>query len=231
MSHQCDPHLRKQEEFGVPGNTVRLGKHTYVGCIVIGAPPHNNCHMYKENMAKHEKAYRRKIINSGEYGKRDNTIKRLGFQFKDQKKEKIQKCQEKEDKNLKHLAFKWSLGEPSPEKKESDRKSRAEGEKYAAKMSVTATDEKKNKQIKKIKHIKKIKIVQVDQKQSDQAQFKTHTNEVGCKQCINESVHMCKEDAENKTRTKRGGWPQSGGLRGGAPAGRSSNVSTSKDLV
>ena len=231
MSHHCDPHLRKQEEFGVPGNTVRLGKHIYVGCIVIGAPPHSNCHMYRENIAKHEKAYRRKIVNSGEYGSRDNTIKRLGFDFKDQKKEKIQKCQEKEDKYLKHLAFKWSLGEPSPEKKESDRKSREEGEKYAAKMIVTAKDENKNKQIKKLKQIKKIKNVQVDQKQSDKSQFKTHEHEVGCKQCNKESVHMCKEDAENMMWTKRGGWPYRGGLRGGAPAGRSSNVSTYKDLV
>ena len=88
MNHHCDPHLRKQEEFGVPGNTVRLGKHTYVGCIVIGAPPHSNCPMYKENMARHEKMYRKKIVNSGEYGTRDNTIKRLGFHFKDKKKEK-----------------------------------------------------------------------------------------------------------------------------------------------
>ena len=229
MSHQCDPHLRKQEEFGVPGNTVRSGKHTYVGCIVIGAPPHSSCPMYTENVARHEKAYRSKIINSGEYGKRDNTTKRLGFHFKDKKKEKINKCQDTEDKNLKILAFKWSLGEPSQEKKESDKKSRVEGEKYAAKMTAITLDEKKKTPVKKLKQKKKM--VQVDQKQSHQAQFKTHENEVGCKQCIKESVHMCKEDAENKMWTKRGGWPHSGRLRGGAPAGRSSNVSTFKDLV
>ena len=98
MSHQCDPHLRKQEEFGVPGNTVRLGKHIYVGCILIGAPPHSNCHMYKENIAKHEKAYRRKIISSGKYGTRDNTIKRLGFQFKDQKKKRSKSVMKKKTK-------------------------------------------------------------------------------------------------------------------------------------
>ena len=63
--------------------------------------------------ARYEKAYRSKIINSGEYGTRDNTIKRLGFQFKDKKKEKIKKCHDTEDKNLKTLAFKWSFGEPS----------------------------------------------------------------------------------------------------------------------
>ena len=157
MSHQCNPHLRKQEEFGAPGNTVRLGKETYVGCIVIGAPPHSNCPMYKENMARHKKAYRSKIIKSGEYGTRDKTITRLGFQFKDQKKIKVKKCQDTEDKSLKILAFKWSLGEPSQEKKESDRNSRAEGEKYAAKMSVTTTDEKEKTQMKKKKQIKKTK--------------------------------------------------------------------------
>ena len=158
MSHQCDPHLRKQEEFGVPGNTVRSGKHTYVGCIVIGAPPHSNCPMYKENMARHEKMYRRKIVNSGEYGTRDNTIKRLGFHFKDKKKEKIKKCQETEDKDLKSLAFKWSLGEPSQEKKESDKKARAEGEEYAAKLVNITPEEKKISQIKKRKKKKKIKL-------------------------------------------------------------------------
>ena len=49
-------------------------------------------------------------------------------------------------------------------KKGSYRKSREEGEKYAAKINVTAKDENKNKQIKNIKQIKKIKIVQVDLK-------------------------------------------------------------------
>ena len=100
---------------------------------------------------------------------------------------------------------------------------------YKAKMSVITPNEKKKTQIKKFKQ-KKMK-VKVDQKQSHQAQFKTHENEVGCKQCIKESVHVCKEDAKNKMWTKRGGWPHSGGLRGGAPAGRSSNVSTLKDLM
>ena len=223
MSHQCDPHLRKQDEFGVPGNTVRSGKQTYVGCIVIGAPPHSNCPMYKENLARHEKMYRRKIVNSGEYGSRDNTIKRLGFHFKDKKKQKIKKCQETEDKDLQRLAFKWSQGEPSQEKEKRDEKARAEGEKYAAKMSTIYQEGNKITQIKKRKHKKKI--VHVDQKQTYQAQFKTHKHEVGCKQCITESVHMCKEDGENNMWTKRGGWPYRGGLRGGAPAGRSSNVS------
>ena len=81
-----------------------------------------------------------------------------------------------------------------------------------------------------MKQIKKTKFFQVYQKQSDQAQFETHKTEVECKQCIKESVHMCKEDVENKMWTKRGGWSHRGGLRGGAPAGRSLNVST-QDLV
>ena len=102
--------------------------------------------MYKENMARHEKAYRSKIVNSGEYGTRDNTIKRLGFQFKNKKKQKIKKCQDTEDKKLKTIAFKWSLGETSQEKKECDRNSRAEGEKYAAKMRVITLKERKEEE-------------------------------------------------------------------------------------
>ena len=199
---------------------------------MIGAPTHSNCPMYKENVARHEKMYRRKIVNSGEYGIRDNTIKRLGFHFKDKKKEKIKKCQETEDKSLKILAFKWSLGEPSQEKKENDIKSRAEGEKFAAKMrSAITPEEKKRTQIKKINQRNKNTKIQVDEKQSNQAQFKTHENEVGCKQCNNKNVHMCQEDVENKMRTKRGGWPHRGGLRGGGSAGSSLNVSTFTDLV
>ena len=38
--------------------------------------------------------------------------------------------------------------------------------------------------MKKLKHRKKI--VQADKKQSNQAQFKTHENEIGCNQCIKE---------------------------------------------
>ena len=111
-----------------------------------------------------------------------------------------------------------------------DRKSRAEGEKHAAKMSAMTPEEKKKSQIKKIKQKKKTKI-QEDKKQSNQAQFKTHENEVGCKKCNNESVHMCQEDDNNKKWTKRGGWPHRGGLRGGGSAGSSLNISTLTDLV
>ena len=91
-------------------------------------------------------------------------------------------------------------------------------------MSTITPKENKISQFKKRKQKKKI--VHIDQKQSNQAQFKTHEHEVGCKHCIKESVHMCKEDTENNMWTKRGGWPYRGELRGGAPAGRSSNVST-----
>ena len=93
----------------MPGNTVRSGKHTYVGCIVIGAPPHSSCPMYKENMARHEKAYRSKIINSGEYGTRDNTIKRLGFQFKTKRKKRSRsaKTQKTKISKLLHLNGHW----------------------------------------------------------------------------------------------------------------------------
>ena len=34
---------------------------------------------------------------------------------------------------------------------------------------------------------------------------------------------MCQEDADNKLRTRRGGWPYCGGLRGGAEDGKLSN--------
>ena len=34
--NQCgDPHLRNREEFGVLGNTGKIGKDTFVGCQVI----------------------------------------------------------------------------------------------------------------------------------------------------------------------------------------------------
>ena len=95
-----DPLLKKQSEFGVPGNTVKIGRETYVGCVVIGAPPHTSCPMYTQTMAMSEKQYRKRLIENGEFGTRDNTIQRLGFLFQDVKKEKVKKLVVNEDREL-----------------------------------------------------------------------------------------------------------------------------------
>ena len=128
MFHHMDPHLRNQDEFGVPGNTVKIEKETSVGCVVIGAPPHTSCPMYSLTKVMSEKQHRKRLIDSGEFGSRDSTIQRLGFQFCDAKKEKIKKLQVDEDGNLKQIAFNWSVGTPSEKKKEENRKSREKGE-------------------------------------------------------------------------------------------------------
>ena len=226
MFHHMDPHLRKQFEFGVPGNTVKIDKETYVGCVVIGAAPHTCCPMYSLTKAMSEKQHRKRLIESGEFGSRDSTIQRLGFQFNDIRKEKIEKLQVNEDGKLKQMAFNWLVGAPSEKKEEENRKSREEGELLAAKTSSQCVDEKKENKNKNIKQKIEDKIIISSKNQNRKSQFKTHLNEVSCKQCNSQNVHMCQEDVENKLWTRRGGWPHHGGLRGGAPAGSSSNVST-----
>ena len=226
MFHHMDPHLRKQFKFGVPGNTVKIDKETYVGCVVIGAAPHTSCPMYNLTKAMSEKQHRKRLIESGEFGSRDSTIQRLGFQFNDIKKEKIEKLQVNEDGKLKQMAFNWLVGAPSEKKEEENRKSREEGELLAAKTSRQCVDEKKENKNKNIKQKIEDKIIKSSKNQNGKSQFKTNLNEVSCKQCNSQKVHMCQEDAENKLWTRRGGWPRHGGLRGGAPAGSSSNVST-----
>ena len=64
-------------------------------------------------------------------------------------------------------------------------------------------------------------------------QFKIPKNEVSCKQCNSERVHQCRDDIIENVRATRGGWRTTpgGGLRGGAPAGRSSKVSTFQPIV
>ena len=146
-----DPHLKKQREFGVPGNTVKVERETYVGCIVIGAPPHTSCPMYTLTKAMAEKQYRKRLIKTGEFGTRDNTIQRLGFQFHDVRKQKIKKLEVKEDGELKRMAFGWSVGTPSAEKEEENRKSREEGEKLAFKRSNQCSYKKTENKIKKYK--------------------------------------------------------------------------------
>ena len=67
------------------------------------------------------------------------------------------------------------------------------------------------------------KRIKSSENQNGKSQFKTHLNKVSCKQCNSQYVHMCQEDADNKLRTRRGGWPYCGGLRGGAEDGKLSN--------
>ena len=226
INHCGDPHLRKQEDFGALGNTVKIGGETFVACKVIGAPPHTSCTMYAQCQARNEKLYRKKLIESGEFGKRDNKIERLGFGFKNMKKEKLEKLKVNEDRELKQMAFKWSPSEPSQLKQEETQKSREKGEELAAERAKKKEKKIETNKIKIIKQKKKNCLVE-----SEKSQFKTHTNEVSCKLCNSETVHICPEDNDIKKWTRRGGWPSFDGLRGGAPAGRSSNVSTGSSFT
>ena len=82
--------------------------------------------------AIHERRYTRELIKRGEYGRGKDTGDRLGFGFKDYKKERIKKLQVSEDATLKKIAFDWkSDSQPSFEKVEEDRKKQSEGEKDA----------------------------------------------------------------------------------------------------
>jgi hypothetical protein len=87
-------------------------------------------------------------------------------------------------------------------------------------------EEKKETTKKIIKQKKKHSFVESEKKQGSKTQFKTNMNEVSCKLCRSQTVPICADGEGNKSWTRRGGWPRSGGLCGGAPAGRSSNVST-----
>ena len=46
MQFNSDPHLRRPEEFGVEGMTVKVGNKKLVACTVIGAPSHRSCPFY-----------------------------------------------------------------------------------------------------------------------------------------------------------------------------------------
>ena len=226
IKHCGDPHWRKQEEFGVLGNTVKIEGELFVGCQVIGAPPHTSCPGYAQLKARNEKLYRMELINSGEFGKRDEKVQRLGFHFSIVKKEKLQKLQVSEDRELKQMAFNWSPSEPSQQKQEETQKSREKGEELAAERAMKKEEKKETTKKKIIKQKKKNSFVESEKNQGSKAQFKTNKNEVSCKLCRSQTVHICADDEDNKSWTRRGGWPRSGGLCGGAPAGRSSNVST-----
>jgi hypothetical protein len=49
MQFSSDPHLRRPEEFGVEGMTVKVGKEKLVACTVIGAPSHRCCPFYYQS--------------------------------------------------------------------------------------------------------------------------------------------------------------------------------------
>ena len=146
IKHCGDPHWRKQEEFGVLGNTVKIEGELFVGCQVIGAPPHTSCPGYAQLKARNEKLYRMELINSGEFGKRDEKVQRLGFHFSIVKKEKLQKLQVSEDRELKQMAFNWSPSEPSQQKQEETQKSRKKGEELAGERAMKKRREKRHNQ-------------------------------------------------------------------------------------
>ena len=125
------------------------------------------------------------------------------------------------------MAFNWSPSEPSQQKQEETQKAREKGEEMAAEKALKKNNKIETNKIKIIKQKKKNSFVESDKNQGSKPQFKTHTNEVSCKLCNSETVHICPEDDDNKRWTRRGGWTRFVGLCGGAPAGRSSNVSTS----
>ena len=233
-----DPHLRRPEEFGVEGKTVRVGKDTMVVCTVIGAPPHRCCPQYHKSVVAQERRHRKKIIESGEFGTRSLIVDRKGFNFREIKKEKKEKRKESEDSTLKKLAFGWSIKEATEEEKAQNKKSQEEGEKLAAVMKTQIKTPKKENKTKSEKKEIKIDQSSLETKpetadQSDiKSQYKTHINEVNCKKCLSEHVHECRDDIVI-VRAVRGGWERShgGGLKGGAPAGRSSNVSTFQPIV
>ena len=163
---------------------------------------------------------------------------RKGFNFREIKKEKKEKRKESEDSTLKKLAFGWSIKEATEEEKAQNKKSQEEGEKLAAVMKTkTKTPKKENKTKAEKKEIKTDQNGQETKpetadKPGTKSQFKTHKNEVNCKQCTSERVHECRDDIVG-VRGERGGWGRTpgGGLKGGAPAGRSSNVSTFRPIV
>ena len=144
MELHSDPHLRRPEEFGVEGKTIRVGKDIMVVCTVIGAPPHRCCPQYHKSVVAQEKKHRKKIVESGEFGTRSLIVDRKGFNFREIKKEKKDKIKESEDSALKKLAFGWSLKEATEEEKANNKKSQEEGEKLAAVMK-TKTNKKENK--------------------------------------------------------------------------------------
>ena len=145
MDLLCDPHLWRPHEFGVQGKTVRVGQNIMVMYTVIGAPPHRYCRQYQQSVVAQEIKHRKKIIDSGEYGTRSLIVDRKGFNFRDIKKEKLEKSKESEDDELKKMAFGWVVKETTEEEQECNKKSQEEGEKFAAKRAAEESKKKMHK--------------------------------------------------------------------------------------
>lgn len=209
-----DPHLRSQEEFGVMGKEVKVGKENFVLCTVIGEQPHSNCNFYKESVASNERAYMAKLVESGQYGKREE-VERKGFSFKKEKNENIKKYKTKNDRKLEGIAFSWKVKTPTKEKLMEDKKKQEEGEKLAA----TKKSENK-KQQKKIENKEKR-----NKKKEQKLKRKCKLTKEGAKVGQGVKCEMLKP--------VRGGWPSvpaGAGLKGGAPSSSSSSVSLSTNV-
>ena len=238
MSYHTDPHLRRQEEFGQMGNTVKIGGEIYVACKVIGVPPHTSCPFYTDSAASHEKLNKKKLIESGEFGAREDLgMERLGFGFVNGHEE-VQRSRKKVklDTKLCKMAFDWDIEKPDAAKMEEDQRSREEGERMAALRKVEAIQRQK-----KLKKEEKSKAKTVKPKQKTSAsvkkppstQHQTHMNDWGRRK-----EHKVKEkvpekeppSTEQKTQeeVRSHGWdlPPGWGLKGGSGGATPGNSST-----
>jgi hypothetical protein len=207
-----DPHLRSQEEFGVMGREVRVGKENFVLCTVIGEPPHQNCNFYKESVERNERAYMAKLVESGQYGQRED-MDRKGFSFKKEKHENIKRYKTKSDSKLQGIAFNWKAKQPTREEHILNTKNQQEGEKAAA----TKKSENEKQQ-------KKIENKEKRNKKKEQMQKRKYKLAATKKQ---ENKKLNKNMCE-MVNPVRGRWPPvpaGAGLKGGAPSSSSAKVS------
>jgi hypothetical protein len=213
-----DPHLRSQEEFGVRGREVKVRKENFVLCTVIGEQQHTNCNFYKESVANNEKAYMAKLVESGEYGKREE-VERKGFSFKKEKSKKIKKYKTKNDRKLEGIAFSWKVKTPTKEKLMEDKKKQEEGEKLAA--TKKSENEKQQKKIEN----KEKRIQKKEQKQRRKCKLTKEGSKVGQGMSGKVKCEMVKP--------VRGGWPPApagAGLKGGSPSSSLPSVSLSTNV-
>ena len=208
---KCDSHFVEEEKFGHVGNRVRIEGEVFVACQVIGAAPHTACPFYQASAARNERERRQRLVESGEFGQREDLGReRLGFKFADVKEVRVTRLRVKTDTHLCKLAYDWKVGRPSEAKVEQDRKNSEEGEWVAAERR--AEEFRIQKEMKKGERkarreegkARRSELVTVIKEEKVRSQFDTHEKEV-----------------------RRTGWvlPPGGGLKGGAP-GPSSRVST-----
>ena len=152
MELHSDPHLRRPEEFGVEGKTIKVGKDTMVVCTVIGAPPHGYCPQYHKSVVAQEKKHRQELFESGEFGTRTLIVDRKGFNFRNIKKDKTEKRKETEDSTLKKLVFGWQIKEATEEEKAQNKKSQEEGKKLAADIKTKTPKQENKSKTNKIKN-------------------------------------------------------------------------------